>query len=325
MIIVKNVSKIYQVHTRRKNLLLDIFARRYKKIHALNNVSFEIGEDELVGFIGPNGAGKTTTLKILSGILYPDSGIISVMNTVPFHRNPGFLKQIAFVMGQRNQLIWDLSAHDSLQLQKVIYEISDSDFKKNVGQLTELLDAYDLLDKPVKTLSLGQRMKMELIVGLLHRPKIIFFDEPTIGLDIFSQEAIRNFIKSYQSETKATIILTSHYLEDVKRLSKRIIIIHNGSIVYDGSLSNIIEQYTVEKRIVVTLDKMVNEIELRGIGAPFTLSHPKVTFLIKKGLLPEKIKHITQSLPFSDLTVEDESIEEIIKTFFSTVRDRDHE
>ncbi len=316
MISVKNLTKIYKIHTRQKNFFLDVFSRQYKEIRALNNISFDIGEDELVGFIGPNGAGKTTTLKILSGILYPTSGIVSVMNTTPFEKDPRFLKQIAFVMGQRNQLIWDLSTRDSLQLQKTIYEISDMDLKKNVGELTELLDANELLDKPVKTLSLGQRMKMELIVGLLHRPKIIFFDEPTIGLDIFSQEAIRNFIKSYQSETKATIILTSHYLEDVKRLAKRLIIIHNGSIVYDGSLHNIIEQYTVEKRVVVTLDKMVNDTELRGIGAPFTLSYPKVTFLIKKGFLPEKIKHITQSLPFSDLTVEDESIEEIIKSFF---------
>ncbi|MEK7078708.1 MAG: ATP-binding cassette domain-containing protein [Patescibacteria group bacterium] len=316
MITIKNLTKIYKVHTRQKNFFLDVFARQYKEIHALNNISFDIGKDELVGFIGPNGAGKTTTLKILSGILYPTSGMVSVMNTTPFEKDPRFLKQIAFVMGQRNQLIWDLSTRDSLQLQKTIYEISDVDFKKNVGELTELLDATDLLDKPVKTLSLGQRMKMELVVGLLHRPKIIFFDEPTIGLDIFSQEAIRNFIKSYQSETKATIILTSHYLEDVKRLAKRLIIIHNGSIVYDGSLSNIIEQYTVEKRVVVTLDKMVNDTELRGIGVPFTLLYPKVTFLIKKGFLPEKIKHITQSLPFSDLTVEDESIEEIIKSFF---------
>ena len=316
MITIKNLTKIYKVHTRRKNLFLDVFARQYKEIHALNNISFDIGEDELVGFIGPNGAGKTTTLKILSGILYPTSGMVSVMNTTPFEKEPRFLKRIAFVMGQRNQLIWDLSTRDSLQLQKTIYEINDTNFKKNVNELTELLDANELLDKPVKTLSLGQRMKMELVVGLLHRPKIIFFDEPTIGLDIFSQEAIRNFIKSYQSETKATIILTSHYLEDVKRLAKRLIIIHNGSIVYDGSLSNIIEQYTVEKRVVVTLDKMVNDTELRGIGVPFTLSYPKVTFLIKKGFLPEKIKHITQSLPFSDLTVEDESIEEIIKSFF---------
>ena len=182
MITIKNLTKIYKVHTRRKNLFLDVFARQYKEIHALNNISFDIGEDELVGFIGPNGAGKTTTLKILSGILYPTSGMVSVMNTTPFEKEPRFLKRIAFVMGQRNQLIWDLSTRDSLQLQKTIYEINDTNFKKNVNELTELLDANQLLDKPVKTLSLGQRMKMELVVGLLHRPKIIFFDEPTIGL-----------------------------------------------------------------------------------------------------------------------------------------------
>ena len=277
---------------------MDVFSRQYKEIRALNNISFDIGEDELVGFIGPNGAGKTTTLKILSGILYPTSGIVSVMNTTPFEKDPRFLKQIAFVMGQRNQLIWDLSTRDSLQLQKTIYEISDMDLKKNVGELTELLDANELLDKPVKTLSLGQRMKMELIVGLLHRPKIIFFDEPTIGLDIFSQEAIRNFIKSYQSETKATIILTSHYLEDVKRLAKRLIIIHNGSIVYDGSLHNIIEQYTVEKRVVVTLDKMVNDTELRGIGSTLYPFLSQGYLLIKKGFLPEKSNTSPSLFPF---------------------------
>lgn len=320
MINVKNLTKIYKTHLRQKNFFKDVFFRSYNNIEAVKNISFNIEENELVGFIGPNGAGKTTTLKILSGILYPTSGNIKVLGTTPFEKKSSFLKQIAFIMGARNQLIWDLSATDSLQLQKTIYEIPDEEYKKNVDELVTLLDAKSLLNKPVKTLSLGQRMKMELVVGLLHRPKIIFFDEPTIGLDIFSQEAMRDFIKRYQSETRATVILTSHYLEDVKRLAKRLIIINKGSIVYDGSLINIIEQYSIVKKVVVTLDKAVNETEMRGIDVPFSLTFPKITFHIKRGDLPEKIKQITHSLPFSDLTVEDETIEEIIKNFFKTKR-----
>ncbi len=316
MIHVKNLTKNYRTHIRQGNFLKDIFMRQFKEINALSSISFDIGENEFVGFIGPNGAGKTTTLKILSGILYPTAGQVRVMDHVPFEKKPEFLKQIAFVMGQKNQLIWDLATRDSLELQKAVYDIPDRDFKHNLDELVTLLQAEKLLDKPVKTLSLGERMKMELVLGLLHRPKIIFFDEPTIGLDIFSQEAMRDFIKNYQSETKSTIILTSHYLEDVKRLAKRLIIINKGSIVYDGSLSNIIEQYSSEKHVRVTLDKSTNEGEIRKIGVPFVYTHPKITFTIKRGTLPEKIKQITRSLPFSDLTVEDESIENVIKSFF---------
>lgn len=316
MIEVKNLTKIYRTHVRQNNPIKDIFMRRFKEHAAVNNVSFHINDNELVGFIGPNGAGKTTTLKILSGILYPTSGFVSVKGHTPFRKEASFLKQIAFIMGQRNQLIWDLPALDSFALQQTIYEIDDHTYRKNVAFLTDLLDCSALIDKPVKTLSLGERMKMELIAGLLHNPKIIFFDEPTIGLDLFSQEAMRRFVKEYQARTKSTILLTSHYLEDVKRLAQHLIIIDKGSIVYDGSLSNIIEQYSREKQVVITLDKPVNQAELRGINVPFSYTFPKVTFRVKKGDLPEKIKEITQLLPFSDLTVADETIEAIIKNFF---------
>lgn len=319
MITVNNLTKIYKTHKRNDNFFKDVFFRAYSELEALSQISFEIGNNELVGFIGPNGAGKTTTLKILSGILYPTSGKVSVMDYTPFEKKPSFLKHIAFVMGQRNQLVWDLPSRDSLILQKAIYEIPEDTYKKNVNELTQLLNCADILDKPVKTLSQGQRMKMELVVGLLHRPHIIFFDEPTIGLDIFSQEAIRDFIRQYQSETKATVILTSHYLEDVKKLAKRLIIIDKGSIVYDGSLSNIIEQYSQEKLVVVTLEKVIKKKEIDQIGVRFSYTFPKIIFKIPKAHLPEKIKKITQSLPFSDLTVEDEKIEDIVKTFFRKI------
>ncbi|PIY72156.1 ABC transporter [Candidatus Roizmanbacteria bacterium CG_4_10_14_0_8_um_filter_33_9] len=316
MIKVINLTKIYKTHIKQNNPFKDVFLRKYKDIVALDNVSFEIGEKESVGFIGPNGAGKTTTLKIISGILYPTSGFVLIDESTPFEKNPRFLKQIAFVMGQRNQLIWDLPATDTFELQKEIYEIPEQHYKKNVGELTDILKCSDLISKPVKTLSLGERMKMELIAGLLHRPKIVFFDEPTIGLDIFSQETIRTFIKQFQEEFKSTVILTSHYLEDVKKLSKRLIIINKGRIIYDGTLKKIIEQYSLTKRVTITLEKPANETELRAIDIPISYTFPKVVYKIKRSVLPEKIKAITQNLPFSDLSVEDETIEDIIKVFF---------
>jgi len=324
MISVKNVSKIYKSHVRQGNLLKDIFFRQFKEHEAVKNISFEIASNELIGFIGPNGAGKTSTLKMLAGILYPTSGSISVLGYTPFDKKSSFLKQIAFIMGQRNQLIWDLPAHDSFELQKAVYEIDQTKYKKTLEHLLSVLDCAPLIQKPVKTLSLGERMKMELIAGLLHRPKLVFLDEPTIGLDIFSQEAIRIFIKEYQQKYKATVILTSHYLEDVKKLAKRLIIIHKGVIMYDGSLNNIIEQYSTEKRIKITLEEEVSKSKIDAIGKPLSYFYPQLIFSVKRGELPEKIQNISSTLPFSDLTVEDASIEEVIKTFFGEQKNDPH-
>jgi ABC-2 type transport system ATP-binding protein len=317
MITVKNVTKIYKSHVRQNNLFKDILFRQFKEHEAVKNISLEIEGNELVGFIGPNGAGKTSTLKMLAGILYPTSGSLSVLGYTPFDKKSAFLKQIAFIMGQRNQLIWDLPAYDSFELQRAIYELDTVEYKKTLNHLLSILDCEPLMQKPVKTLSLGERMKMELIAGLLHKPKLVFLDEPTIGLDIFSQEAIRTFIKEYQQSYKATVILTSHYLEDVKKLTKRLIIIHKGSIVYDGSLKNIIEQYSTEKQIKITLEERVSDAKIHKIGTPLSFIFPQLIFSVKRNELPEKIKLISSLLPFSDLTVEDASIEEVIKTFFN--------
>lgn len=316
MIEVKNITKVYKSHVRQDNIVKDLFFRQFKEQTAVKDISFSIGSNELVGFIGPNGAGKTTTLKMLAGILYPTEGTLSVLNQNPFDKHPHFLKQIAFIMGQRNQLVWDLPAIDSFDLQRAVYEIDTADYKKTRNHLLSLLQCEPLMYKPVKTLSLGERMKMEFIAGLLHKPRLVFLDEPTIGLDIFSQEAIREFIKEYQSTYKATVILTSHYLEDVKRLAKRLIIIHKGTIMYDGSLKNIIEQYSTEKRIKIILEEIVSESKMRTIGTVVSYTHPQLVFSIHRSKLPEMIKKISQTLPFSDLTVEDSSIEDIIKTFF---------
>jgi len=316
MITVKNITKIYKSHIRQNNLFKDVFFRQFKEQVAVKDLSFSIKPDELIGFIGPNGAGKTTTLKMLAGILYPTSGTLTVLNQNPFDKKREFLKQIAFIMGQRNQLIWDLPAVDTFELQRTIYEIDEMKYKKTKNHLLAILQCESLVNKPVKTLSLGERMKMEFIAGLLHTPKLVFLDEPTIGLDIFSQEAIREFIKEYQASYKSTVILTSHYLEDVKRLAKRLIMINKGTIVYDGSLKNIVGQYSTEKRIKITLDETVSEAKIKGIGIPLTYVYPQLVFSVKRTELPKKIKQISESLPFSDLVVEDASIEDVVRTFF---------
>ncbi len=318
MIKVKQLTKIYKTPIRSGNFFQDIFFRKYKQTVALDQVSFAIGENELVGFIGPNGAGKTTTLKILAGILYPTKGQVAVLNHHPFDKKAEFLRQIAFVMGQRNQLIWELPALDSFQLNKEIYQVPDDIFKKTVDELAQLLDCEKLLERPIKTLSVGERMKMELIAALLHRPRLIFFDEPTIGLDIFSQEAIRDFIKKFQQSFGSTIILTSHYLEDVKRLAKRLIVINKGKILYDGSLKKIIDQYSTVKFVSVILEKKVDDKLIYEIGQPLLNLYPKIVWKIEKKTLPEKIALINKLMPYSDLSVEEERIEEIIKSLFKS-------
>jgi len=317
MITVKYLTKVYKTPIRSNNFFRDVFFRQYKEKMALDKVSFEIGENELVGFIGPNGAGKTTTLKILTGILFPTAGHVRVFDQNPFDKKPEFLKKIAFVMGQRNQLIWELSPLDSFHLNKKIYEVDEADFKKTVAELSSLLNCQNLLERPVKTLSLGERMKMELINSLLHRPKLIFFDEPTIGLDIFSQEAIREFIKKFQQKYGSTIILTSHYLEDVKRLAKRLIIINKGHILYDGSLKKVIDQYSKTKYISVILEREVSDKIIQSIGRPISNQFPKVVWPVKKEALPEKISQINKIIPYSDITIEEERLEEIIKKLFN--------
>lgn len=317
MIQVKNLTKIYKTTVKGSSFFSDLFNRKYKEVVALDRVSFEIAENELVGFIGPNGAGKTTTLKILAGILYPTSGQVNVLDNFPFDKKRSFLKQIAFVMGQRNQLLWDLPAVDTFQLNKEIYEVSDLRYHQIVDELTSLLNAGNLVEKPVKTLSLGERMKMELIASLIHNPKLIFFDEPTIGLDLFSQEIIRDFIKKYQKQYRATIMLTSHYMEDVKRLAKRIIVINKGKILYDGNLKEIVQKYSSTKLVTVVLESKVDQIKLSSIGNVISHVYPKVSYKIDRHLIPEKIDLINRLLPYMDLTIEEEPIEEIIKKLFS--------
>ncbi len=317
MIIVKNLSKIYRSPIKINDLLKDIFFRKYKEKKALDTISFDIKENELVGLIGPNGAGKTTTMKILSGILYPTSGSVKVLQYIPFEKKYPFLKQIAFVMGHKNQLLWELPAMDSFKLNKEIYEIDDNEFQQTIDELIELLEAEDFIDQPVKTLSLGQRMRMELIASLLHKPKVLFLDEPTIGLDIFAQTTIINFIKEYQERYKSTIILTSHYMQDVQRLAKRLIMINHGRIIFDGLLQNLITTYSQQKMINITLLKPLPKDFVTPDNIQCDYQFPQLKITTKKEEIASVLSYMLKKVEFLDVTIEDEPIEEIIKKVFN--------
>src|SRR5512145_1284866 len=249
-----------------KNSVKNLFFRKKLTKAAVSDISFEIDEGEMVGFLGPNGAGKTTTLKMLSGILHPTSGEASVIGYTPWERKKAFKMQFAIVMGQKNQLWWDLPANESLYLNKCIYEVDDRDYRFTLDELTELLDVKDLLNVQVRRLSLGGRMKMELVAALLHKPRLIFLDEPTIGLDIISQKKIREFFKYYNQQKKATVILTSHYMEDVEDLCKRVVIINEGQIVFDGDLHRVNDVFAQSKVIKLQLSDPVEADVLAAFG-----------------------------------------------------------
>lgn len=318
MITVQNLSKQYKSLLKTGNLFKDIFQREYKTSIALQDISFHIEKGEFVGLIGPNGAGKTTTMKILSGILYPTSGHVEINGYNPFDKKKEYLKKIAFVMGQKNQLLWELPATDTFLLNKEIYEIPENNYNKNLSHLVELLHVSDILHKPVKTLSLGQRMRMELIAALIHNPEILFLDEPTIGLDIFAQETIISFLRKYQKETKATILLTSHYMQDVQRLAKRVIMIDRGNILYDGELQKLVDTYSQTKKISFLIQE---DIDTKTLQIPSDIQieyvFPRLTLTIKKDIVNELLPFLMQKLPYQDLTIENESLEDIIRKRFT--------
>lgn len=321
LIQVKNLKKYYQVHQKEPGLsgsIRSLFNRKYYDVKAVDDISFEIKEGELIGFIGPNGAGKTTTLKCLSGLLYPSSGKVSVLGFTPYERKSKFLKQIALVMGQKNQLWWDLPAMDSFLLNKEIYEIPDEKFKKTLDELVELLEIEDIINVQVRKLSLGQRMKCELIAALIHSPKVLFLDEPTIGLDVVMQQKLREFIKEYNKRFNSTILLTSHYMQDVKELCERIIIIDHGKILYDGKLESIVKKYSKEKTLTLLLTKPVDKAKLEKYGKIELFDFPQIVLSIPTKDSNKLLGKILEDFPIDDITIEDPSIEEIIRTIFSS-------
>lgn len=319
IITVKNLSKkfdYYEKDTGLKNSVKSLFSRKKLVKDAVKDISFNIKEGEIVGFLGANGAGKTTTLKMLSGILYPTQGEITVMGYQPWERKKDFKKQFSIVMGQKNQLWWDLPANESLDLNRCIYEIEKKDYEEIVGYLTELLEVKDLLKVQVRRLSLGERMKMELIASLIHRPKVLFLDEPTIGLDIISQRNIREFISNYNKEFKTTILLTSHYMNDIENLCKRTIIINQGTIVYDGELKEVNGVIGQKKLLKIMLETEVAADRMAEYGTIVTQDNLDFTLQVGKDDVKECAMRLLQDLPVKDFNVEDIPIEEGIAMLY---------
>src|SRR5580765_3128845 len=311
---VSGLTKVFNVPEREAGLRAAAKAlvrRKTRDVHAVEAISFDIGPGEVVGFLGPNGAGKTTTLKMLSGLLYPSGGDAFVLGHVPSRRQRDFLSRITLVMGNRNQLQWDLPALDSFELNRAIYRIPRADFTPLRDELIELLDVDDLVRKPVRNLSLGERMKVEVVGSLLHRPRVLFLDEPTIGLDVTMQKRIRGFIAEYNRRYEATVLLTSHYMADVEALCKRVIVIHHGKILFDGALSGLGERFAAYKTIAVELQNGVRDLGAYGDvlqqdGSRITLRVPRAeTAQITARLLAEQ--------DVADLTVEDPPIEDVIE------------
>ncbi len=317
---VSHLSKFYEVHQKEPGFLGSLRAfirRRYQTVRAVDDISFEIGEGEVVGFLGPNGAGKTTTLKVLSGLLYPTAGDVTVCGFRSFDRQNEFLRQITLVMGQKNQLIWDLPALESFEVNRVIYEIPRADYQAVLKELTDLLDLEPVLGKQVRKLSLGERMKCELAAALLHRPRVLFLDEPTIGLDVTMQARVREFLTEYNRRHGATILLTSHYMADVVALCKRIFVIDRGHLVYDGELDALVERVSPFKYVRIVTQRPLDAASLARFGQVRSVDSFEATLIVPRDRTSAVAAQLFQSLPIEDVTIEDPDVEEIIGRIFT--------
>jgi ABC-2 type transport system ATP-binding protein len=318
---VNNLSKTYQVPEREGGFgaaVRSFFKRKYKDVKAVQEVNFKITQGEIVGFLGPNGAGKTTTLKMLSGLLHPTSGNANVLGFTPWELKPEYLRSMTLVMGQRNRLSWDIPAADSFLLNQAIYRLPDDEYQRTYKELDELLELEPLMKKPVRNLSLGERMKCEIAAGLLHRPNVLFLDEPTIGLDITGQARIREFLREYNRRTGATILLTSHYMADVTALCERIIIIHHGNLKYDGGINDLSRKIAPFKLIGVRLAE-TNSHDLRKYGTPVQNEEDSEKQYIQ--VKAEDVTRVTSGLladlPIHDITITDPPIEDVIEQAFN--------
>ncbi len=323
---VRGLTKIYRSHVKQEGLfgsVKSLFNRQFKEHIAVNDVSFSIDEGELVGMLGSNGAGKTTTLKMLSGLLHPTSGTASVLGFAPWERKNEFKRQFSIIMGQRNQLWWDLPAADSFLLNKEIYQIPEAEFRKRRDDLAERLDVADKLHVQVRRLSLGERMKCELIGSLLHAPRVLFLDEPTIGLDVVAQQAVREFVREYNSGTSTTIILTSHYMDDIEELCKRVILIDDGKLVFDGSLARLIEQYIEDKILTVVFRSPVQRPDIERYGLVTEWTPERASLRISRNNIAEAAAAILNSFSIIDLTIEEVPIEYVIREIFSRAGKQD--
>ena len=315
---VRDLRKVYivsQQEGEEATGLSAILRRKKVEVPAVDGISFDVAPGEIVGFLGPNGAGKTTTLKMLSGLLFPTSGSVSVLGKTPSRRESSYLKQITLIMGQRNQLVWDIPPIRSFELNRAIYQIPQADYDSLVKELTDLLDLGQLLYKPVRNLSLGERMKCEFAAALLHRPGVVFLDEPTIGLDVTMQHRLRDFVAEYNRRYNSTVLLTSHYMADVEALCKRVLVIHHGKLLFDGALVDLVQKFTSYKTIVIQTAECGADLAKFGEvtscdGGRYTLRVPKAqTAAVTARLLAE--------LQVIDLLVEDPPIEEVIERVFA--------
>jgi ABC-2 type transport system ATP-binding protein len=316
---VSALRKTFNVPVREAGLkaaVRSLVRRETREVRAVDDIGFEIGAGEIVGFLGPNGAGKTTTLKMLAGLLYPTSGEALVLGHVPSKREPAFLRRMTMVMGNRNQLQWDLPALDSYELIRAIYRLEPLDFRKTRDEFIELLDLGDLVNKPVRNLSLGERMKVEIVGALLHRPQVLFLDEPTIGLDVTMQKRIRSFVAEYNQRYGATVLLTSHYMADVQALCRRVVVIHHGHILYDGELARLGSRFDATKTIGVTLKE--GTVDLSAYGEVLSSEDGRVTLRVSRTEAPEVAGRILRDLPVADLTIEDPPIEDVIERVFAS-------
>jgi ABC-2 type transport system ATP-binding protein len=319
IITVENLSKTYPVAVKEPGLagtLLHFFKRTYRSVAAVQSVSFQIEAGEVVGFLGPNGAGKTTTLKMLTGLIHPSVGQVKVAGHVPFRREADFLRKITLVMGQKQQLLWDLPALDSLRINAAVYDISDSEFRQRVGELSEMLALSDKLTQPVRKLSLGERMKAELLAALIHRPKVLFLDEPTLGLDVNAQVSVREFLKQYNQMYDATVLLTSHYMADITALCQRVLVIYAGQLIYDGSLDGLLERFAPCREVTIELANEQPTTVLQTFGEVKEIAGRVVHFIVPQEELTRSISRLLAKLEILDLTVTDPPIEEVIGQVF---------
>jgi len=316
---VRDLRKTFVVPVREAGLrasVRSLVRREHREVRAVDGISFQIEPGEVVGFLGPNGAGKTTTLKMLSGLLYPTGGELEVLGHVPSQRKPAFLERITLVMGNRNQLQWDLPAVDSFEMNRAVFGLDRRDFRRTLDELVELLEIGEVVHKPVRQLSLGERMKVELAGALLHQPQVLFLDEPTIGLDVAMQRRIRSFIAAYNRRHQATILLTSHYMADVQALCRRVIVIHHGAILFDGELRALSDRFTSHKTVNIALADP--SVPLDGYGEVVAREGDRVTLRVPKEQTSIVAAKLLNEQPVSDVTIEDQPIEDVIEQVFAS-------
>ena len=319
---VSGLTKAFRTYKKQPGFagaLKGLVHRQYEQTVAVNDVSFQIEPGELVGFLGPNGAGKTTTLKMLAGLLYPTGGSARVLGHVPWERNDAYRRQFALVLGQKNQLWWDLPARESLELNAKIYGIPDDHFNRTVGELTELLGVKDKLNVSVRELSLGERMKMELIASLLHQPKVLFLDEPTIGLDVVSQKTVREFIRRHNREQKTTIVLTSHYMADIQELCERVIIIDHGKLFFDGKLAEIVDRFANFKLVTIQCENTGRHSaeQLSRYGEVTVKTETTITMKVTRDRVIPACKALLDELPVTDIDIQEVPVEDVIRQIFA--------